>query len=76
MSELLECLTSSMPAATEAAQRLREYSDNIRRRVNDLRASNALSSIAVDTSATNISLSFEFLAHMPWPGLFTADDVR
>jgi len=74
MSELLECLASSIPAAEEATERVKQYV----RRIEDLQTP-AVESLAnknpsgpEDTSCSTAELIFklDFFDQMPWCGWF------
>ena len=76
MSELLECLASSIPAAAEAAEKLNGYVAKIENRIREtelLYASHGIGpNIAHNTvlEVPQISLPVDFF-EAPWPGFYT-----
>ena len=80
MIEFLECLSSTISAAADAAQRLRQYVNKIDSHINGVEASNFAMQLDVlnvnrdpATLHAQSSVAFDPFEHMPWSDLFTQD---
>jgi hypothetical protein len=78
ISELLECLISSIPAAAEAAQKLKEYLVNIESHLREAdlassrpRPTGNNADVVMTTGITEVPFPIDFLQQARWPGLFT-----
>lgn len=77
MSELLECLTSSISAAHEAAEKLKRYVDRIESHITMIKSSPKPSAPLMDLdqnvvpSTIEMAFPLDLFEQMEWAGLFT-----
>jgi hypothetical protein len=74
MSDLLECLTSSIPTADEAASRLKKYLEQIDKHIQKDQSMHSSVSVRaasfneqLQSSTAEIPFPLDFLEQMAWP---------
>jgi hypothetical protein len=76
MSELLECLTSSIAAAHEAAEKLKGYVDRIEAHLGVMNSDNSSAPLmdldqGIGPSAIEMAFPVDFFEQMEWAGFFS-----